>query len=418
MSIESFLKAPYPVALKPGVQHYAWGDTECIPRLLGVENPENQPYAELWMGAHPGLPAEAIIGETRVRLDALCEDAGEALLGRDVAARFGGRLPYLFKVLAAARPLSIQVHPSKSQAEDGFAGENAAGVPPGAAHRNYKDDNHKPELILAITDFYALRGFRPLEEIARLPQEVPELGDAFLEFEPKPEALKRVFGRLMTLPQERVDEVLAPLVERLRAENDREPFGEEDRRFWVLRADDEYSGDGHHDRGLFAVYLLNLVCMKPGQAAYLSAGILHAYLRGAGVELMANSDNVLRCGLTPKHIDVPELMRTVTFEEVELPLTEATRIGEEREWAYRTPAEEFELRRIEVAPGAGYRSGPARSAEILLVLDLEGPADAVLSSSGPPLTLSRGGVCLVPCGAGYTIETTEPTMIYKAVVPG
>ncbi len=417
MSIESFTEKPYPVLLRPGVQHYAWGETEFIPALLGIENPEKKPFAELWMGAHGKLPSEAVLADGSVALDVLFAEGGERILGRDVAARFG-RLPYLFKVLAAARPLSIQVHPSKRQAEEGFARENDAGIPPGAAHRNYKDDNHKPELILAVTDFYALRGFRSFDEIARISHEVPELRDCFEEFEPTSEGLKLLFGRLMGLSQPHVDAVLTPLVERLRAESATRPFDEADREFWVLNADEEYSSDGHRDRGLFAVYLLNFVCLKPGEAAYLPAGILHAYLRGVGVELMANSDNVLRCGLTPKHIDVPELMRTVKFEGGPPRNTEATRVDRAHEWVYRTPAEEFELRRVELVPRAPYRSGSEHSAEILLILELEASAKVTVTSEGPPLTLSRGGVCLIPRGVGYSLDATGPTMICKAVVPG
>ena len=417
MSIESFVENPYPVLLTPGVQHYAWGETEFIPALLGIENPEKRPFAELWMGAHGNLPSEAVLADGSVALDVLFDRGGEQILGRDVAARFG-RLPYLFKVLAAARPLSIQVHPSKSQAEEGFARESDAGIPLDAAHRNYKDDNHKPELILAVTDFYALRGFRSFDEIARIPDEAPELRECCEDFEPTSEGLRQLFGRLMSLSQPRVDAVLTPLVERLRAASATRPFDESDRKFWVLNADEEYSSDGHRDRGLFAVYLLNFVCLRPGEAAYLSEGILHAYLRGVGVELMANSDNVLRCGLTPKHIDVPELMKTVKFEGGPPRNTEATRIGDTHEWVYRTPAEEFELRRVELTPLAPYRSGPEHGAEILLVLEQGASASATLTSEGPPLALSRGGVCLIPHGVGYSLEATGPTMICKAVVPG
>lgn len=417
MSMESFKAKPYPVVLRPGVQHYAWGDREFIPSLLGRDNPENRPWAELWMGAHRNLPSEAVVEGTRLPLDFLFDELCEHILGPEVATKFG-RLPYLFKVLAAARPLSIQVHPSKSQAEKGFARENEAGIPVSAPDRNYKDDNHKPELILAVTDFYALRGFRAFEEIARIPDEAPELRACLSGFERTPDSLKELFGSLMNLPQERVDAILTPLVERLSRENEERPFDEDDRRYWVLRSDEEYSEGGHRDRGLFAVYLLNFVCLKPGDAAYLSAGILHAYLRGVGVELMANSDNVLRCGLTPKHIDVPELMKTVRFEGGSLPTTAATRVTHTREWVYRTAAEEFELRRIELSPEAPYRSGPAPSVEILLVFELDASASVALKSDGPPLTLNQGCVCLIPHGAGYSLEATGPTMIYKAVVPG
>jgi mannose-6-phosphate isomerase class I len=300
--------------LRCGVQHYDWGDTDFIPALLGIDNPEREPYAELWMGAHPDLPAEAEADGKWVPLNELIDASPDEVLGPAVTREFEGRLPYLFKVLSAKAPLSIQAHPSKDAAKEGFARENAAGVPLTARHRNYRDDNHKPELITALTDFYGLRGFRPLPEIARVLQQAPEFRELMPDFEPTPECVKTLYEKFMSLPQAEVDSVFDPLVRRLKEADAKRPFTRDELEYWVLKADRDYPTDGHRDRGLLSIYLLNLVHLQPGEAMYLPAGILHAYLEGSGMEIMANSNNVLRGGLTPKHADVPELLATLTFE--------------------------------------------------------------------------------------------------------
>ncbi len=401
-----------PLALEPGIQHYDWGDPTFIPELLGIENPARRPHAELWLGAHPRLPATVVFGDSTAPLDDLIRRRRAAILGAELARR-ESTLPFLMKVIAAARPLSIQSHPTRAQALEGFAREKARGVPISAPERSYRDDNHKPELIAAVTDFWALRGFRPLDELSRVLADIPELAAHTADFDPSPDGLRRIFERLMTLSQGEVDRALAPLVERLRAADGESPFDRDDHRYWVLAADREFSRDGHHDRGLFAVLLLNLFHLRPGQALFLDAGTLHAYLEGVGVEVMATSDNVLRCGLTSKHVDVPELLRTVRFEGEEPRVLEAEDAGGEA--VYRTPAPEFELRRIALAAGAVHRRGPSRGPSILLVLEADDPV-AVRSESGE-LSLRRGGACLVPHGVQVTLGATGRATICVASLP-
>lgn len=400
------------------VQHYAWGDTRFIPALLGVDNPEGQPFAELWMGAHPDLPSEVVLEGERVGLDVLIQTSPEAILGSNVARDFRGRLPYLFKVLSASSPLSIQVHPSKRKAEEGFARENAAGVPISAPTRNYRDDNHKPELIAALTDFYGLRGFRPPSEIASMLGEVREFSDLAPDFEPTPQSLRSLYEQFMTAPQDRVDEVLNPLVRRLEREEAGRPrpFGRNDREYWVLRADREYSAGGHRDRGLFSIYLLNLVHLQPGEAKQLPSGVLHAYLEGSGVEIMANSNNVIRGGLTRKHVDVPQLLENVTFEGGPAEVLRAARLSE-TEWGYPTSFQEFELRRIEVGEGRTHRAGGDHSAEILLCVAADEDASATITSGDESLPASTGGVVLARHAAAYTIEALGTAILFKATVP-
>jgi mannose-6-phosphate isomerase class I len=391
--------------LRCRVQHYPWGDTDFIPALLGTDNPEREPHAELWMGAHPDLPAEADADGKWVPLDELIAASPDEILGPAVAREFEGRLPYLFKVLSAKAPLSIQAHPSEDAAREGFARENAAGVPLTAWDRNYRDDNHKPELIAAITDFYGLRGFRPLTEIARVLREVPEFRELMPGFEPEPECLRSLYERFMSLPQAEVDSILDPLVRRLREAEARVPFTRDQPEYWLLKADREHSKDGHRERGLLSVYLLNLVHLQPGEAMYLPAGVLHAYLEGSGVEIMANSNNVLRGGLTPKHVDVPELLAILKFEGGPAEILRPAIMPNGGEWRYETPAREFELRRVEIDNRQPHRNSADHSAEIVILVVAQQDARVTAESGSRSLQLRRGDVFLGRAGSTRSVPS-------------
>lgn len=414
-AIRSFRNHPRLLRLEADVQPYAWGDTRFIPSLLGIPNPGQKPFAELWMGAHPDLPSRAIVGGQKIALDSLLEQAAEQILGQ-AAVEFADRLPYLLKILSAATPLSIQAHPTKRQAEEGFVRENATRVALSARERNYRDDNHKPEMISALTDLYALRGFRPLTEISEVLRTVPELRGVMPGFRAEPPDLKVLYERLMGLTQHDVDAILDPLIRRLDQTHRQSPFTRLDREYWVLRADREYSQRNHHDRGLFSVYLLNLLHLSPGQALFLPAGILHAYLEGAGVEIMANSNNVLRGGLTEKHVDVDELLRTVIFEGEEPQIVHAKQIGDTCEWIYPAPVREFQLRRIELDGTRPYISGMHHSADIMIVVEkADGPV--TVADDHQTLVLDRGQVVLAPHGVNYSVEATGAATLYKGTVP-
>jgi mannose-6-phosphate isomerase len=320
------------------VRPYAWGSTTAIPKLLGVE-PTGEPQAEMWMGAHPGAPSRTARGTLVEVIDANPEKE----LGPRAVAKFGPRLPFLLKILAAGAPLSLQVHPNLEQAKEGYADEERRGVPVDAPHRNYKDANHKPELICALTEFDGLCGFRDPLRAAEL---LDGLGvDSLkpyvdlLHAHPEEAALREVLTAILTADPEEmahtVDETTAACS---RLGGDYAP----------------YADLAHHypgDPGVIAAMLLNHVRLQPGEALFLGAGIPHAYLSGLGVEIMANSDNVLRCGLTPKHVDVPELLRIVRFEPRDAGVLrpEAAPDGEE---VYETPIDEFRLSRY-VLPEAG-----------------------------------------------------------------
>lgn len=404
-------QCPRPVQIDCSVQHYDWGDPEFIPALLGRPNPGRRPFAELWIGAHPDLPSVARVGDTAVALNRLIAAAPAALLGRRVDAAFGGRLPFLFKVLAARQPLSIQVHPDLEQARAGFARETRGGIAADAATRNYRDDNHKPELLVALTDFYALRGFRPLHRIAETLAATPELATLADGLRAGKDRLAELYRHLMHLPRPAVDALLDPLLERLGAEHDAAAFGRDDPRFWLLHADRIYSAPGRRDRGLFSVLLLNLIHLRPGQGLFLPAGELHSYLDGAGVELMANSNNVLRGGLTPKHIDVDGLLRILRFDAGASTVIEARALDEVR-GCYQVPAAEFQLEAWSLPAGArqhltdtGVRLG--------LVLD----GDLECSGNGHSLRLGPGQTCLIPAGCETSFRAVQTTTLYLAGVP-
>ncbi|WAX79707.1 mannose-6-phosphate isomerase, class I [Streptomyces sp. KMM 9044] len=374
------------------VRPYAWGSTTAIAQLLGVE-PTGEPQAEMWMGAHPGAPSRTGRGTLAEVIDA----DPERELGAASVAKFGPRLPFLLKLLAAGAPLSLQVHPDLDQAKAGYADEERRGVPAGAPHRTYKDASHKPELICALTDFDGLCGFRPPLRAAGL---LDALGvDSLkpyvdlLHAHPEQAALREVLTAILTADRDE----MARTVTEATAACDR------------LGGDHTpYAAIAHHypgDPGVIAAMLLNYVRLQPGEALYLGAGVPHAYLNGLGVEIMANSDNVLRCGLTPKHVDVPELLRIVRFEAGDPGVLrpEAAPDGEE---LYDTPVDEFRLSRYVLPPGGTTRDLTRAAPQILLC------------TTGSPRAgeheLSPGTSVFVP--AGEKAEVSGTGTLFRATV--
>jgi mannose-6-phosphate isomerase class I len=377
------------------------------------------------MGAHGRAPAEADIEGTRVPLDRLVAADPWLVLGPDVALHFAGRLPYLFKVLDVRLMASLQAHPTKAQAEEGFARENAAGVGLEAPERNYRDDNHKPEVQVVLTDFWMLHGFRPLEEIADALSSEGELTRLMPAFEQRLRAagqepaaraglLRELYARVMTMAQGEADAIIDALVVRWTGDEERGTLGKDSHAFWALRAARTFPlPGGRRDRGIITMFLLNLLRLRPGQGSYQPAGTLHSYLEGANVELMANSDNVLRGGLTEKHVDIPELLATLDFRDGRPQLLEG-RAASETGREYETPAEEFALERIEIAQGTPYSGGREHSADSLIVI--EGAASVI--AGGRTLTLARGGSALVPAALPYSIAARSPrAILFKAGVP-
>lgn len=403
--------------LRGAVRTYAWGSRTAIAEFTGRPSPTAHPEAELWFGAHPGDPAwlETDEGE-RSLLDAVRQDP-EGQLGAAVRGRFGDTLPFLLKVLAADEPLSLQAHPSAEQAMEGFAREERAGIPVSAPTRNYRDRSHKPELLVALGQFEALAGFRPAARSVELMRAlaVSDLDPYthLLSDQSDADGLRALFTTWITAPQPALD-VLVPAViegaiQYLRS--GKREFAAEART--VLELGERYPGDA----GVLACLLLNRITLEPGEAIYMPAGNLHAYMHGVGVEVMANSDNVLRGGLTPKHVDVPELLRVLDFapatEDVLRP--ETARDG--MELVYNTPAPEFAVS-VLCIDGEHLNhevDAPSRHDGPQILLCTEG-ATVVHAKSGT-VTMEGGSAAWVAADDGpIRLVAAEPTKLFRATV--
>ncbi|MCZ7835170.1 mannose-6-phosphate isomerase [Atlantibacter hermannii] len=357
------------------VQNYAWGSKTALTELYGIANPDNLPMAELWMGAHPKSSSkiEGQDGSLHALRDVIDADKS-TLLGDAVATRFG-ELPFLFKVLCADQPLSIQVHPNKQASEAGFAKENAAGIPLDAAERNYKDPNHKPELVFALTPFLAMNAFREFSDIIALLQPVAGAHTAIAHFLEKPNAerLSQLFASLLNMEGEKKSRALAVLKAALNSQQG-EPWQ-------TIRTISEFYPD---DSGLFSPLLLNVVKLNPGEAMFLFAETPHAYLKGVALEVMANSDNVLRAGLTPKYIDIPELVANVKFtpRAADTLLTTPTRQGNALDFPIPVDDFAFSLHDLTAEPATLSQ----QSAAILFCVE----GEATIGKESQTLTLKPG----------------------------
>ncbi|MGY3901381.1 mannose-6-phosphate isomerase, class I [Aeromonas lusitana] len=368
------------------IQGYDWGSHDALTRLFDIPNPDGKPQAELWMGAHPNGCSEVTIAGSAQKLSALIDAAPTAVLGEATLARFAS-LPFLFKVLCAEKALSIQVHPSKTQAEVGFAKEEAAGIPLKAGNRNYKDPNHKPELVFALTPYQAMNGFRAIPAILALFKrvKVSALGElvAGLAANQNEAGLQHFFHQLLILEGARKDEALAGLLAYAAAHQDEETFA------LITSLAAQYPGDV----GLFSPLLLNVVTLQPGQAMFLDACTPHAYVRGTGLEIMANSDNVLRAGLTPKYIDVAELLdctRCVAKPDDQILLSPRQDGAVQH---FDVPVPDFTF---SVYP-AGEHMLTTASAEILFAID----GDVLLKQGDETLRLEKGQSAFIPAATGH-----------------
>jgi mannose-6-phosphate isomerase len=383
--------------LSNGVRFYPWGSRTVIPELLGQPVPADRPWAELWVGAHPDEPSVLSNGTP---LDKAIEQDPDALLGRGVRERFGERLPFLMKVLAAEQPLSLQAHPTTEQAQAGFVAEEAAGVPHDDATRTFKDPFHKPELLLALTTFEALCGFRPVEEslhcLAKL--QVPELKPTIAALARG--GLRAAIPQLLALDAARRDELVGAAAEaaaRFVAAHDPE-FINTYR--WAATLAQTYPGDP----GVVISLMCNHLKLAPGEAVFLPAGNLHAYLSGAGIEVMASSDNVLRGGLTGKHVDLAALIEVLDFTDGRVPVLHPV-LGPGG-LRYPVPVEEFDLTRCQLDAQSG--SLTTRGPQVLLCTE----GTAVLTSADGELVLEKGGSAFVP--AGTPLGARGPAVLYRA----
>jgi mannose-6-phosphate isomerase len=326
--------------LKGVVQNYSWGGFDFIPGLLKLKGNEGQPYAEYWMGAHPNHSAVIETAVPQLLGDFIKKDPA-AVLGEAVSKRFSS-LPYLFKVLDVRQMLSIQVHPTKTAAEEGFEEENRKGIAVTAAGRNYRDKNHKPELMVALSEFWLLHGFKSATELEMKLEAVHELSFLAGIFEEK--GYRGLYEAIMLMDQQQVNAILGALLQRIRPLYEQNALQKDDEDFWAARAALHFCTGGDYDRGIFSIYFFNLVRLEKGEGIFQPAGMPHAYLEGRNVEVMANSDNVLRAGLTDKHIDVPELLKHVEFAAT-IPEILSSHSSHR---IFSTPAQEFELHQYQV----------------------------------------------------------------------
>lgn len=397
------MKGIYP--LQGAVKNYDWGGTTYISNLLQQENNAQLPQAEYWLGVHP-LGDALVTDGSGQKLSALINSNPGSLLGSAAMAHFG-HLPFLLKVLDVEKMLSIQVHPSKAGAEEGFARENAAGIPANAPHRNYKDDNHKPELSVALTEFWLLHGFKTSAAIRSTLESMPGWHSLLEQFDSG--GTPALYRYIMELPQPEVDRLLQPLLEKIQPDYNAGILLKSDPAFWAARAAETYPGPA--DRGIFSIYLFNLLKLEPGQAIFQDAGIPHAYLEGKAVEIMANSDTVLRGGLTPKHIDIAELLLHTRTE----PVIPQVLTGEERssvEKVFTTPAPDFELSVFHIAQNQPV-SFNTSGAEIILVM--EGATDVMVEPD--TIRLQRGGAAFIAANRHVTLNPVEKLVLFRAAIP-
>lgn len=388
-------------------QSYDWGSTTAIPELIGVE-PDARPWAELWFGAHPGGPTRLESGTT---LAHLLDSAPTRLLGDDVARRFGPQLPFLLKIIAPAQALSLQVHPSLAQAQEGYELENETGVALDAPVRNYKDSNHKPEMILALSTFEAVAGFRAprraAEVLSGLTSPLARRMRRGLRLNPTRFGMRQVFSDLVLAQSRPSPHDVMDLVDDIRQRHARgeSPSPRVDANAATMA--ESFPGDP----GIAAALLLNPVTLRPGEALFVPAGSVHAYIKGLGVEIMASSDNVLRAGLTRKHIDVPAMLACVDYVAAP-PVRPAPEYLSRATRAYYAPVDDFELMVTTIVPEDGRLALPGRGPRILLAV--EGTTTATTSSGSA--VLSRGQALFVGAdertlwldGRGTVIQADVP----------
>jgi len=385
-------------------RHYDWGGKTFLPNLMGVENVNHLPYAEYWMGAHilASSTIETIEGEKN--LETLIKNNPSEWLGKEIARKFKA-LPYLYKILDVQDMLSIQVHPTKENAALGFKAEEAKGIAIDATNRNYKDENHKPEVMVALSDFWLLHGFLA-------PALLEKRLNSYSYFKPLVNEFKganyqNLYAYFMQLPMEAADDILKPLLEEAAVAVRKGEVTKKDPHWWA----NKYYADGipskNIDKGIFSIYILNIVNIPKYQGIFQGAGILHAYLEGQNIELMANSDNVLRGGLTPKHVDVKELIQHVSFVPTYPSLLKGDKLTDQ-ETNYPCPVPDFGLTKIALNMGEVYTIS-TYSLELLLVMDGEVFIEDIAYKVGDTVLLTPN--------AKVKIMAHRKALLFKSYVP-
>lgn len=390
------------------VQHYDWGGKSFIPNLLSETNSSNISYAEYWLGAHAKAPSMVKVQQKNIPLDIFLNQNLTENLGGYVASNFG-KLPYLFKVLDVHKMLSIQVHPTIEAAKKGYEFENKRGIPLAAKHRNYKDKNHKPEIMVALSDFWLLHGFLERTKLITNLQETKELHfllNTFLE-----KGYLGLYKKVMEFTQEEVNNILKPLMDRIYPKFVANKLEKSSPAYWAAKSL-VHKDIQNIDKGIFSIFFFNILQLSKGEAIFQDAGVPHAYLEGKNMELMANSDNVLRGGLTSKHIDVEELLKNTRFEETIPTILYGNQYQDNGEFVYQTSAKDFEMSKIALGSSGIHRS-VSNSAEILIVIE----GSATVAENENTLFLKKGDSILIKPNTMYTLQTIAEVEIYKARVP-
>ena len=386
------------------VQHYDWGGKSFIPNLISEKNPANITYAEYWLGAHLKAPSLVKVQQKKIPLDVFLNE----YLSKDSEPHFG-TLPYLFKVLDVHKMLSIQVHPTKEAAKKGYELENNNGIPLTANHRNYKDQNHKPEIMVALSDFWLLHGFLERSKLIKNLQETKELYFLLKTF--LSEGYVGLYKKVMEFTQEEVNIILRPLMDRIYPKFTANEIEKSAPAYWAAKslADKDVQ---NLDKGIFSIFFFNILKLSKGEAIFQDAGLPHAYLEGKNMELMANSDNVLRGGLTSKHIDVEELIRNTKFEETIPAILHGNQNKSNGEVVYKTTTKDFEMSKIELNSSTSHRS-VSNSIEILIAM--KGSATVIENKNA--FFLEKGQSIVIKPNTAYKIQTNFEAEIYKAGVP-
>ncbi|MDU6258887.1 MAG: mannose-6-phosphate isomerase, class I [Haemophilus parainfluenzae] len=391
------------------VQHYAWGGKNYIASLIGLNSVKDQPCAEWWLGAHPSAPSEV---ENVTGKQSLIEFLSQNLtaLGQASRQQFGDELPYLLKILDVEKPLSIQLHPTKAQAEKGFEAENAKGVSLTDNTRIYKDRNHKPEMMIALSDFWLLHGFKTKDQILATLNARPSLQP--LAEKLGKQSLAEFYADVMLADQSTLANWLLPIIEA-----NQQPYknGEstlDNPDYWVLYTMEAMAISPEKlDAGLVCFYLFNIVHLKEGEGIFQDAGIPHAYLRGQNVELMACSDNVIRGGLTPKYVDIAELLKIVDCREVTPQIISAAPQNQS-EFTYKTPVKDFALAQIRVEPEQHTKVN-LQSAGILLVMN----GELKIQEKSTALTLKQGESAFITADSNVEIMSEKGGYAFLAKLP-
>ena len=387
------------------VKHYAWGGKQFIPELICLANEEEEPFAELWYGQHPACPSVTSDGTT---LRDLISSSPETFFTPKERKRWKNELPFLCKILDVEDMLSIQIHPDKKQAVKGFQEEENDNIPGDAPERTFRDRNHKPEMMYALSEFYLLHDFREEEEIQANLERFSSLKVLSEKFRTK--GLESFYRDFMKQSQDHINKDLGPFAREIKGmEIPEDPMIPE---YWIKRAIDQFCTPRKVDRGILSFYLMNLVHLMPGEVVYQGSGILHAYLRGQNIEIMANSDNVIRGGLTSKYIDAEALGKLVRFDQRTIHYIQPEEANPSQK-NFRSPVEEFQLSVIELEP---FNEFPVKTVRVSLLFSTCNCL--VVHSDTQQIRIERGEALLVRAGESLVFQSRKPAKLFLVTTQG